>query len=174
MPEKKDDDFLGGRFDFNGDGKTDLGEQYIAYKIYEDMTKDEKEEKPSYSDRSSAWNTSERRERLKPKPIPEYMTEEEFKEREQLYKNHISGTNVATVIMCFIPCLFVFITLQVCAEYPNNSANGFMLILVFAIAWFFIRTSIQSREESIKMYEEHFRKEKEVYIKSVKQNKKDA
>ena len=27
--------FLGGVFDFNGDGKTDLGETYIAYKIYE-------------------------------------------------------------------------------------------------------------------------------------------
>jgi hypothetical protein len=27
-------------FDFNGDGKTDLDEQYTAYKIYEDVTKD--------------------------------------------------------------------------------------------------------------------------------------
>ena len=34
------DDFMGGMFDFNGDGKTDLGEEYIAYKIYEDCTKD--------------------------------------------------------------------------------------------------------------------------------------
>ncbi len=28
-------DFLGGMFDFNGDGKTDLCETFIAYKIYE-------------------------------------------------------------------------------------------------------------------------------------------
>lgn len=27
-------------FDLNGDGKTDLGEQYTAYKIFEDVTKD--------------------------------------------------------------------------------------------------------------------------------------
>ena len=27
--------FLGGMFDFNEDGKTDLGEAFIAYKIYE-------------------------------------------------------------------------------------------------------------------------------------------
>ena len=27
-------------FDFNGDGKTDLGEQYVGYKIFEDVTKD--------------------------------------------------------------------------------------------------------------------------------------
>ncbi len=26
-------------FDFNGDGKTDLGEQYTGYKIFEDVTK---------------------------------------------------------------------------------------------------------------------------------------
>ncbi len=30
--------FFGSLFDLNGDGKTDLGEQYIAYKIFEDMT----------------------------------------------------------------------------------------------------------------------------------------
>ncbi len=29
------DGFLGGMFDLNGDGKTDLGEAFIAYKIYE-------------------------------------------------------------------------------------------------------------------------------------------
>ena len=28
-------DFLGGLFDFNGDGRTDPGEMFIAYKIFE-------------------------------------------------------------------------------------------------------------------------------------------
>ena len=27
----KNDDFFGGMFDFNGDGKTDLGEEFLAY-----------------------------------------------------------------------------------------------------------------------------------------------
>jgi len=31
-------DFLGGLFDFNGDGKTDISEMFIAYKIFEEST----------------------------------------------------------------------------------------------------------------------------------------
>ena len=36
----KNNDFLGGLFDFNGDGRTDPGEMFIAYKIFEEATKD--------------------------------------------------------------------------------------------------------------------------------------
>lgn len=35
--------FFDSLFDLNGDGKTDLGEQYIAYKIFEDMSKEDDE-----------------------------------------------------------------------------------------------------------------------------------
>lgn len=31
-----DKDFMGGMFDFDGNGKTTLDEQYVAYKIYEE------------------------------------------------------------------------------------------------------------------------------------------
>lgn len=31
-----DDDFFGGAFDLNGDGTTDLGEQCIAYQLFEE------------------------------------------------------------------------------------------------------------------------------------------
>ena len=31
-------DFMGGMFDFDGDGHTDIGEEFMAYQIYEDMT----------------------------------------------------------------------------------------------------------------------------------------
>lgn len=37
-----DKDFMGGMFDFDGNGKTTLDEQYVAYKIYEETTKEEK------------------------------------------------------------------------------------------------------------------------------------
>ena len=43
-----DDDFMGGIFDFDGNGKTTLDEQYVAYKIYEETTKEENNSKPSY------------------------------------------------------------------------------------------------------------------------------
>lgn len=41
MSDKKS--FLDGLFDLNGDGKADLGEQYIAYRIFEEMTKPDSE-----------------------------------------------------------------------------------------------------------------------------------
>ena len=36
---KKNGGLFGGLFDFNGDGKTDLGEEFIAYKIFEECVK---------------------------------------------------------------------------------------------------------------------------------------
>ena len=36
-----DKDFMGGMFDFDGNGKTTLDEQYVAYKIYEETIKEE-------------------------------------------------------------------------------------------------------------------------------------
>ncbi len=35
---KKNGGLFGGLFDFNGDGKTDLGEEFIAYKIFEERS----------------------------------------------------------------------------------------------------------------------------------------
>lgn len=34
----KNEDFMGGLFDFDGDGKTDPSEEYLAYEIFEDIT----------------------------------------------------------------------------------------------------------------------------------------
>lgn len=42
------DNPFGGLFDFNGDGKEDFGEQWLAMKIFEECTKEEKPE-PDYS-----------------------------------------------------------------------------------------------------------------------------
>lgn len=37
---KKNGSLFGGLFDFNGDGKTDLGEEFLALKIFENCIKD--------------------------------------------------------------------------------------------------------------------------------------
>ena len=37
-------DLFGGLFDFNGDGKTDLGEEFLAFKMFEEVTKDDEED----------------------------------------------------------------------------------------------------------------------------------
>lgn len=40
----KNKDFFGGLFDFNGDGKTDLGEQFIAFQMFEAATKEQEQD----------------------------------------------------------------------------------------------------------------------------------
>lgn len=45
------DNPFGGIFDFNGDGKEDFGEQWLAYKIFEECTKEEE----SHHDYSSDY-----------------------------------------------------------------------------------------------------------------------
>lgn len=44
MPSNKDDLF-GGMFDFDGDGKTDIGEEFLAYMMFEELSKDEDKSK---------------------------------------------------------------------------------------------------------------------------------
>ena len=62
-----DNDFMGGIFDFNHDGKTTLDEKIVAYKIYEDVSKEENTDKykpfskPVYVDSGkscSGWITA--------------------------------------------------------------------------------------------------------------------
>ncbi len=62
-----DNDFMGGIFDFNHDGKTTLDEKIVAYKIYEDVSKEESTDKykpfskPVYVDSGkscSGWITA--------------------------------------------------------------------------------------------------------------------
>lgn len=48
--DKGKDDFLGGLFDFDGDGKTDVFEQGLAYMMYEDITKEDNEESDELDD----------------------------------------------------------------------------------------------------------------------------
>ncbi len=44
----KGGDLLGGLFDFNGDGKTDLGEEYMAYRVWEECMKDAESDSDSF------------------------------------------------------------------------------------------------------------------------------
>ena len=52
----KNDDFFGGMFDFNGDGKTDLGEEFLAYQIFEEVMKEETNDTESDDDGFDSLN----------------------------------------------------------------------------------------------------------------------
>ena len=78
MSSKKND-FFGGFFDFNGDGKTDIGEEWIAYQIFQECMKDEKS---SYKPHTSSANKKKKTTQIinKKAPLPEIYTEEELNE----------------------------------------------------------------------------------------------
>ena len=51
-------DLFGGLFDFNGDGKTSWDEEYIAYRIFEECTKDDNSSGGSYGSYGSDYSGS--------------------------------------------------------------------------------------------------------------------
>ena len=52
------DDLFGGLFDWNGDGKTDLGEEFLAFALFESMMKEKEEraDEDDYEDAEDYYN----------------------------------------------------------------------------------------------------------------------
>ncbi len=128
------DDLFGGMFDFNGDGKTDLGEEFIAFEMFEEMTKETDDEwdvkthkirRPSetirdyYDDfRSNAVMMS-----VMP-PINEDVTEEEYKIIKRTFIGNCLGSILLALVTCFVPAAFAYAA--VASHDPRNSASGFV------------------------------------------------
>ena len=45
-----DNSLFGDMFDLNGDGKTDLGEEFMAYKMYEEVTREDDDDDDLFKD----------------------------------------------------------------------------------------------------------------------------
>ena len=129
MSSKKNDLF-GGFFDFNGDGKTDIGEEWIAYQIFQECMKDEKS---SYKPHTSSANKKKKTTQIinKKSPLPEIYTEEELKVNCNSRKTTIISSLLAGLIMMIPVCIIVWASYA--AYDPRNSASGF-LIALFTIA----------------------------------------
>lgn len=125
------DDIFGGFFDFNGDGKTDIGEEWIGYKIIEDCMK---EESSSSTTKSRPYRpVSPPREYSEPivTPLPEVTTKEQLKSECSMRRITIISSIFAALIMLFPVCAFVWAAY---ASYdPRNSASGF-IVAIFTIA----------------------------------------
>lgn len=90
-------DLFGGLFDFNGDGKTDLGEEWLAFKIFEECTK---EEEPShdfsdYSSYSSSLDEIDHIWREYCEDGSEYGIDPEDYETEEEYNEALAAAKVA-------------------------------------------------------------------------------
>ena len=138
MASKKDD-FFGGMFDFSGDGKTDLGEQFIAYKIFEEVTK---EDDPDSDDSDDIGFTPKRatsyRQPVRPskplpsmQPIPEHISFTDYKNRRHAFMGEVFLSILVAAVLCFIPGVIVWAAIS--SYDAKNSASGFV-VTVFVIA----------------------------------------
>jgi len=50
-----DSSLFGGMFDLNGDGKTDLAEEFMAYKMYEEVTREDDDDDDLFKDDDNSF-----------------------------------------------------------------------------------------------------------------------
>ena len=168
-----DDDFMGGFFDFDGNGKTTLDEQYVAYKIYEETTKEEKNnvssQKPVFS-HNKPHSTPVKKNISFQKPIPAFMTIEEYQKRRRLFFRDVIISLVVAMIM-WLP-LGVVIWASISAYDQKNSASGFITLIVSLIAIAGIIIICKELFSGIAKSYEHLQKEKEVFYKTATEDEK--
>lgn len=169
----KHDDLFGGFFDFNGDGKTSLDEEWIAYKIIEDASKKNKE-KNSYSFPKEPRYASHKR----AEPIPddvqlatvsETPDKEQYKKEKKQYR---SGVWIA-LIVCMVMMVFTIVVMYAAiASYDTrNSASGFVVTVFVLAGLVVIGVIIYAAYQSIRMDVLKLRRLKSNYEKTINTNK---
>lgn len=149
----KNDDFFGGMFDFNGDGKTDLGEEFLAYQIFEEVMKEETNDTESDDDDDGfdSLNYSSAAGSFVPdppqphtpirqavisapsaaEPLPETITFDQYKTQRSAFLRECFFAAFAALLLGALPGLGIYAAIA--AYDPKNSASGF-LVTVFVIA----------------------------------------
>lgn len=167
----KNDDLFGGMFDFNGDGKTDPGEQFIAYKIFEEVTKGDD---PNSDDPVDIGFTPKRRtgcrqptRSAKPlpsmQPIPEHLSFADYNKRRHAFVGDVFLSILVAAALCFIPGVIVWAAIS--SYDAKNSASGFV-VTVFVIAGLVVEGFILYAVASgISQSYKHLMTVKKVYLK---------
>lgn len=178
MASKKDD-FFGGMFDFNGDGKTDLGEQFIAYKIFEEVTKEDNQDSDDSDDigftprRTTSYHPAARPVKPLPsmQPIPEHLSFADYKNRRHAFIGEVFLSILVAAVLCSIPGVIVWAAIS--SYDSKNSASGFV-VTVFVIAGLVVAGIIlYAAASSISGSYKHLMKAKEVYLKDAETEELD-
>lgn len=115
-----DNDFFGGLFDFNGDGHTDLGEEWIAFQILNESSENYKPSKTSTPIKPHENS-------LIPDTPPVINTKQELKKYK---KECITSLIIATIVSIFFmifPCAVIWAAIV--SYDSSNSASGFVTIV---------------------------------------------
>ena len=156
------DDFWGGMFDFNGDGKTTWDEEMIGLAIIEEDIKRSKKNidtLPSYREKKP-------KEVPMIKPVPEVVNDSIYRHLLSEYRTECVCAVIALIIM-MVPA--VIILWAVYSSYdPKNSASDFLTI-IFTIAGFLYGgvlvyttgSSIKVSLENLSIVKERYRRSKQ-------------
>ena len=133
------DDLFGGMFDINGDGKTDIVEEYLQFNYLEEATKSQEES--TYPHRSNHPT--------KVSPPAQHTTRD-------FILNCISAV-FACIVLSSLPCIVMWAAID--TYDPRNSAAGVVTTLVFIVGGFFIIAFVSG---TIQVIKESYQKTKEL------------
>lgn len=167
------DDLFGGIFDFNGDGKTDLGEQFLAYQIFKEVTMKENSDSDDADDtacppKQAAGYRPPVREAdpLPPaQPVPECLSLTEYKAFRRAFFRELFLWLLCVSALCATSG--AVIGAAVSSYDAKNSASGFT-VMVFVLAGLAVIGFILNSFASgiVKRYQ-RLTDAKEAYLKTV-------
>lgn len=136
---KDNNDFFGGMFDFNGDGKTTIDEEFLAYKMFEEM-------KGKKSSSTGGSYRPARRSAPQPKPyIPaapvrppkassfEPLTKENYRQRRGSLWLSIIVFVLIGLVLSIIPLVIIWAPIASYEPNPyyNDSYSSLIVFLIF-------------------------------------------
>ena len=154
------DDFWGGIFDFNGDGKTTWDEEMIGLAMIEDDIKRSKENVSS----TPSYKIKEPKTVPMIKPVPEVVDDSNYRHIRNEYRTECVCAVIALIIM-LVPAIVILWAVYSTYD-PSNSASD-LITIVFTVAGFvYGGVLIHTTGNSIKTSIENLETAKERYLKS--------
>ena len=163
------DDLFGGMYDFNGDGKTDLEEQFMAHEMLHEIAQAENKKKndepraprpvssfPNKPLLFSVMNSTEL-------PLPDEVTREEYQYRQSGFRKVCVLTVLISAVLCFLAGAVAWVGFSV--YEPGNAASAIVSIL-FGFGGLFVFCLIVRAAGSLIAQEKQFlQKAKEAYLR---------
>ena len=126
MGSKLEDDYWK-TFDLNKDGKTDIAEKYMAFKVYEDITKDI--DAPSVQQRQVRRASQVSFTPIESKGRTEPLTVEKYKEEKKTNRSKIRNTIVLSLIASLPSAVIMIAACSSGTFEKTNNATWFLAIL---------------------------------------------
>lgn len=163
-------DFFGGLFDFNGDGKTSIDEEFLAYKIFEETTKEESDDE-NEDDFIPTYHTAPKAAPIiTPTPVqqskisvPETLTKENYPQRKNALKSGILVSILTGLFLSILPIVVMWATI---ASYDDKNSAYWLVFLLFfggglvvlGIIWNIAIKSISEDSNNLRIMNENYQK----------------